>query len=152
MTLTQKENSLLCDLKSQEKICIEKYEKYEKEAADPALKSLFKEIKTTEEGHLSTINRILSGEEVEMPPMSPSAKNSKDSSPASTVNGDARQNDAFLCGDALAMEKHVSSVYDTSIFEFTSPVLRDTLNHIQKEEQNHGERIYSYMSKNNMYS
>ena len=152
MTLTQKENSLLCDLKSQEKICIEKYEKYEKEAADPCLKNLFKEIRATEQGHLSTVNRILAGEEVQMPAMSPSAKNEKESCPLSNVNGEAKQNDAFLCADALAMEKHVSSVYDTSIFEFTSPILRDTLNHIQKEEQNHGERLYSYMAKNNMYS
>ena len=45
-----------------------------------------------------------------------------------------------------------AALYDTSIFEFTSPTLRDTLNHIQKEEQNHGEQLYQYMSKNNMYS
>ena len=50
------------------------------------------------------------------------------------------------------MEKHVSGLYDISIFEFSSPTLRDTLNHIQKEEQIHGERIYEYMAKNNMYS
>ncbi len=56
-----------------------------------------------------------------------------------------------MCKDALAMEKHVSSLYDVSIFEFSSPVLRDTLNHIQKEEQNHGEQLYEYLSKNNLY-
>ena len=50
------------------------------------------------------------------------------------------------------MEKHVSSLYDTTIFEFTSPTLRDTLNHIQKEEQIHGEQLYEYMKINNMYS
>jgi hypothetical protein len=62
-----------------------------------------------------------------------------------------KKEDAYLCKDALAMEKHVSSVYDTSVFEFTSPVLRDTLAHIQKEEQNHGEKLYNYLSCNNMY-
>ena len=36
-------------------------------------------------------------------------------------------------------------------FSFYAPTLRDTLNHIQKEEQNHGEQLYEYMSKNNMY-
>ena len=56
-----------------------------------------------------------------------------------------------MCKDALAMEKHVSGVYDTGIFEFNSPVLRDTLAHIQKEEQNHGEQLYEYLSKNNLY-
>ena len=152
MTLTPKEHSLLSDLKSQEKLCIEKYEKYEKEASDPCLKNIFQEIKTTEESHLSTINRIMTGEEVEMPGAAPSAKDEKANCPQSTATGSAKSNDAFLCADALAMEKHVSSVYDTSIFEFSSPTLRDTLNHIQKEEQNHGKKIYDYMSKNNMYS
>ena len=150
MTLTQKEHSLLSDLKSQEKLCIEKYGKYEKEAHDAALKSLFSEIKTTEEGHLSTITKIMSGEEVSMPAASPKAKN--DTYPPSSVTAQDKQNDAFLCSDALAMEKHVSSVYDVAIFEFTSATLRDTLNHIQKEEQNHGKQIYDYMEKNNMYS
>jgi len=152
MTLTQKEHGLLSDLKSQEKLCIEKYEKYEKEASDPCLKDIFRGIRATEEGHLSTINRILGGEEVEMSSQSPSAKSAKKDCPLSSASSNDKANDAFLCADALAMEKHVSSVYDISIFEFSSPVLRDTLNHIQKEEQNHGEEIYSYMSKNNMYS
>ncbi|MBR6549079.1 MAG: spore coat protein, partial [Clostridia bacterium] len=53
--------------------------------------------------------------------------------------------------DMLAMEKHVSGVYNTGVFEFTNPVLRDALAHIQKEEQNHGEKLYSYMSANGMY-
>ena len=149
MTLTQKENGLLCDLKTQEQLCIEKYSKYESEACDPALKSLFSSIKTTEQSHLDTINKILGGEEVKMPSPAPEAK--KWSGTPSTCPTDQKNKDAFLCKDALSMEKHVSSVYDTAIFEFTSTTLRDTLAHIQKEEQNHGEEIYSYMSANSMY-
>ncbi len=152
MTLSPKEHSLLSDLKSQEKLCIEKYEKYEKEARDPSLKNLFRGIKTTEQSHLSTISRIISGEEVSMPSQSPMAKDEKGNYPVSSLSGEEKAADAFLCADALAMEKHVSSVYDVAIFEFTSATLRDTLNHIQKEEQNHGKEIYDYMSKNNMYS
>ena len=152
MTLTPKEHSLLSDLKSQEKLCIEKYEKYGKEAHDPALKSLFAKIKSTEENHLSTINRMISGEEVVMSSAAPGAKDTKNEYPPSTLGGADKAADAFLCGDALAMEKHVSSVYDVAIFEFVSPALRDSLNHIQKEEQNHGKEIYDYMAKNNMYS
>lgn len=151
MTLTQKETSLLCDLKAQEQLCIEKYGKYSQEACDTALKGLFSEIKTTEEGHLATINKILGGEEVSMP-AAPSAVSQKADWKESSCSAEGKSRDAFLCKDALSMEKHVSSLYDTSIFEFTSPVLRDTLNHIQKEEQNHGEKLYEYMAKNNMYS
>ena len=150
MTLSQKETALLTDLKSQEQLCIEKYTKYEQSACDPCLKSLFANIKSTEQNHLSTISRIMSGEEVATG-TAPTAVSQKLECSISTCFAEAKQSDSFLCKDALAMEKHVSALYDTSIFEFTSPVLRDTLNHIHKEEQNHGEQLYQYMSQNNMY-
>ncbi len=152
MTLTQKETSLLQDMKSQEQLCIEKYGKYSENACDPALKTLFTNLKTNEEKHLETVNQILSGTEVKMPDQSPSAVQSKLNCQMSTCPESAKQNDAYLCKDALSMEKHVSSVYNTSVFEFSSPILRDTLAHIQKEEQNHGEQLYNYLSCNNMYS
>lgn len=149
MTLSQKETSLLQDLKSQEQLCIDKYSKYESEANDACLKSLFSEIKGTEQNHLSTVNRLLNGEQVEM--TSAPEKSQKFTCTPSPCNEAEKKHDAFLCKDALAMEKHVSSVYDTAIFEFSCPSTRDVLNHIQKEEQQHGEKIYDYMSQNNMY-
>ena len=149
MTLTQKETNLLQDLKNQEQLCIEKYGKYESEACDSQLKTLFSSIKTTEQSHLDTINKIMNGEEVKMPSAAPAAQ--QWSGTPSSCTPENKQKDAFLCKDALSMEKHVSSLYDTSIFEFTSTTLRDTLGHIQKEEQNHGEQLYSYMSANQMY-
>ena len=150
MTLTQKENSLLCDLKGQEQLCIEKYGKYESEACDTQLKTLFSSIKATEQSHLETINKIMGGEEVKMPGTAPTAQ--KWNGTPSSCPTEQKNKDAFLCKDALSMEKHVSSLYDTSIFEFSSTTLRDTLNHIQKEEQNHGEQLYSYMKVNGMYN
>ena len=153
MILTQKETLLLNDLKSQEQLCIDKYSKYEASAKDSCLKNLFATIKSTEQNHLSTINRILGGEEVSMSNSSGSSGNMQSSQcQPSSVSAEDKQSDAFLCKDALAMEKHVSSVYDTAIFEFKSQTLRDTLNHIQKEEQNHGKDLYSYMATNGMYS
>ena len=152
MTLTQKETSLLTELKSQEKLCIEKYGKYAEAACDPELKNLFTNIKSAEEAHLKTITDILSGTEVKMPSPAPSATTAKLECKMSSCPENQKKNDAYLCQDALAMEKHVSSVYDMSVFEFSSPVIRDTLAHIQKEEQNHGEQLYNYLSCNNMYS
>lgn len=152
MTLSTKERDILTDLKSQEQLCIEKYRKYEGEACDPALKQIFSELRGNEETHLSTICKILGGEEVSMPQNAPRAAEQKYNGTASTCDENSKQRDAFLCKDALSMEKHVSSVYDTGIFEFCSTTIRDTLNHIQKEEQNHGEKLYSYLEKNNMYN
>ncbi len=139
-------------MKSQEQLCIEKYEKYENAAHDPTLKELFSQLKANEQKHLETVCQMMAGTEVKMPAAAPSAANSKMSCSPSGVSGAEKESDAYLCKDALSMEKHVSSLYNTGIFEFTSPVMRDTLAHIQKEEQNHGEKLYSYLACNNMYS
>jgi spore coat protein CotF len=64
----------------------------------------------------------------------------------------SKQKDSYLCTDLLSTEKHVSSVYNTAVFEFKDTNIRNVLNHIQKEEQQHGEQIYNYMAQNGMYS
>jgi len=156
MVLTQKESSLLKDLRSQEQICVDKYNRYSSQACDKQLSQLFSSIGQTEQQHVSTIDQIMSGT---VPSMS-SGQQASAPSITPTYNNQAsnqsqnqnKNNDAYLCSDALSTEKHVSSIYDTSIFEFKDPGLRNVLNHIQKEEQEHGKKIYDYMSMNGMYS
>ena len=151
MQLTQKETSLLKDLKNQEKLCVEKYTKYASQALDPQLKELFTSIANVEQQHLNTISQI---EQNGVAPSSGSAQSVKTTFTSNYGMGDTpdKQADCYLCSDLLADEKHVSGIYNTSIFEFKDNSLRDTLNHIQKEEQEHGKAIYDYMSANNMYS
>jgi spore coat protein CotF len=60
--------------------------------------------------------------------------------------------DAAMCTDVLMTEKYVSGAYDTAIFEFKDTRVRDVLNHIQKEEQKHGESVYQYMESKGMYN
>ena len=151
MTLTAKEHDILTDLKTQEQLCIIKYTKYENEAHDPALKEIFSQIKSTESEHLATIERMIRGEEVTMNSPGKSANEDKYTGKCYTGTAEEKNSDAYLCRDALSMEKHVSSVYNTGLFEFNSPTMRDTLNHIQREEQNHGEKLYSYMAACDMY-
>ena len=57
-----------------------------------------------------------------------------------------------MCSDLLMTEKYVSGTYDTTIFEFRDTNVRDVLNHIQKEEQKHGEAIFQYMESKGMYN
>ena len=152
MQLTQKETSLLKDLKSQEKLCVDKYTKYSGLALDPQLKELFTSIANVEQQHLNTISQI---EQNGTPPTSSGGTQTVKSTFNSNYGmGDTpdKQADAYLCSDLLADEKHVSGIYNTSVFEFKDKNIRDTLNHIQKEEQEHGKAIYDYMSTNNMYS
>ncbi len=153
MTLTPKESSLIKDLKKQEELCIEKYEKYADEACDPHLSDLFTRLAGTEKQHLQTLVQIESGK---TPQISQAGGQGQKQQAApkpkpSKCSAEEKQQDQFLCQDALAMEKHVSSTYNTSIFEFTDTNTRDALNHIQKEEQEHGEQIYNYMAVNGMY-
>ncbi|NLV49843.1 MAG: spore coat protein [Clostridiales bacterium] len=150
MTLTQKETTLLKDLRSQEQICVEKYTKYANEACDCQLKDIFTQIGQAESQHLQTLDQISSGT---VPAMNTgSGKNAMPTITPSSSSSADKQKDAFLCSDILATEKHVSSEYNTCIFEFNDTNIREALNHIQKEEQQHGEQIYRYMSANGMYS
>ncbi len=150
MTLTQKESTLLKDLKGQEELCIGKYEKYANDAKSPELKALFTDMKTTEEAHLRTINDMMNG--TVAPVSAPLSANNDHCTKVSYANENDKNADAFLCKDMLTTEKHASSLYDTCVFEFADPAARKLLNHIQAEEQQHGERIYCYMKANGMYS
>ena len=152
MQLTQKETMLLKDMKDHEKICMKKYTKYSSLALDPQLKELFTSLSNVEQQHYNTLSQIESGT---IP--------SSNSGSSQTLKNDFSENygmgdtpdkeaDCYLCSDLLADEKHVSSLYNTCVFEFKDTAVRDTLNHIQKEEQQHGEQIYNYMNTNSMYS
>lgn len=156
MQLTQKETSFLKDLKGQEQICVDKYNKYASDAGDAQLKDLFTQIGQTEQQHLNTINQIMSGATPAMQAGGNQQSQQKQMNftpvyNAGTQNQDM-QKDSYLCTDALSTEKHVSSVYNTAVFEFKDTNIRNALNHIQKEEQQHGEQIYNYMAQNGMYS
>ena len=151
MTLTQKEHGLLKDAKGQEELCIAKYQKYADMAKSPDLKALFSSMSQVEQNHLQTITSMMNGT-VPQPAQKPENTNNNHCAAFNYATEDDRKSDALLCQDMLTTEKHVSSLYDTSIFEFTNPQARQVLNHIQAEEQQHGEQLYAYMNCNQMYS
>ena len=173
---TQKEASLLQDLKGQEQLCVEKYNEYAQRAHDPELKNLFTSIGETEVGHLKTLTDMLNGQ---MPQQQ--AQGGQQGQQGQGQQGQQQgaqnqqqgcscqqrvpdpgqraqpltpemQQDAYLCKDLLADEKYVSASYNTSIFEFASPQARQILNGIQSAEQQHGEQLYAYMARHGMYS
>ncbi len=149
MQLSQKETELLKDLKGQEKLCVDKYTKHASCAVDPQLKNLFTQIAQVEQGHFNTLTQIENGS---VPQMSGGGQSKPTFTATYNVgNTSDKQNDSYLCSDLLATEKHASGLYNTSIFEFANEGLRNVLNHIQKEEQEHGKMIYDYMNVNGMY-
>ena len=140
MQLTQKEKELLKDLKGQEKLCVEKYSQHAAAANDEQLSQLLNYLGGVEQRHLDIITKIDSGE-IPQPKQTYSVSETQE-----------KKNDCYICSDLLATEKHASALYDTCIFEFKNEQLRTVLNSIQREEQEHGKKIYDYMSANNMYS
>ncbi len=176
INLTQKERMLLEDQKSHEQVCIQKYQSYASQAQDPQLKQLFTSFAQAEQQHLSTVNQLLSGQvpnvqqkqqgqqgqqgqqqnqqgqQGQQQQQKQQGMQSATASAGATSQSAGSQKDAELCNDMLMTEKYVSSAYDTAIFEFADPSVRQVLNHIQKEEQEHGEGIFQYMHSNGMYN
>ena len=158
MTWTQKEASLLKDLKGQEQLCVDKYSKYAQAACDPELQQIFRQIQQTEQSHLQTVTTLLSGQMPQQNGQQQEQQNQQKpqryaefpSQGAQDVQ-QAFQHDKFLAEDALCTEKEVSGAYNTSIFEFRDPQVRQLLHQIQGAEQQHGEMLYQYMEKNGMY-
>lgn len=170
MNFSTKERTLLEDQKSHEEICIQKYSDYANLTSCPELKNIFKQNGQAEQEHYNTIDQLLKGK---MPTMnqntssqqgggsqqqsgmqmqSQQSQTTQQSSFMPKVNtSNYNSSDKDLCTDILMTEKYVSNTYDSAIFEFRDTQVRNILNHIQKEEQQHGESIFKYMEKNGMY-
>ncbi len=145
--LSQKERMLLQDQKKHEEVCVSKYNTYAQQAQDPNLQQLFSDYAQNEQQHLDTINQILAGQ---VPQITQNAGQGQQN-PGLYLKGSNNPQDAGLCSDMLMTEKYVSNTYDTAIFESKDSNIRQVLNHIQKEEQEHGEGIFNYMKNSGMY-
>ena len=62
MLRTAKEFSLLKDMKNEEKLCTDKFEKHAKEKTDPQLKELFNSMAQTERCHYEAVCKMEQGE------------------------------------------------------------------------------------------
>lgn len=173
VTLSTKEQLLLQDQKTHEEQCILKYDNYANLAADSQLKTIFKNNAQNEREHLQIINQLLNGQVPSMAGGSQqqsgqqqtgqqqtgqqsSGQQGTSMSQQKTIDQAAsvgfKASDKDMCIDMLSTEKYVSGTYDTTIFECKSAQVRDVLNHIQKEEQKHGEAIFAYMQSKGMYA
>ncbi|MGI1657894.1 MAG: DUF892 family protein [Desulfitobacterium sp.] len=160
--LSQKESMLLQDLKSHEELCIEKYTKYANEAQCSNLKQIFQKHGSHEQQHYNTINQIIAGQVPAMNQGQSQQQGQGMQAQASGMQGmsgmqgqgnkNYNKNDFTIVNDMLSTEKYISGTYDTCIFEFQDKNVRQALNHIQKEEQEHGEELFNYMKSHGMYN
>jgi spore coat protein CotF len=180
INLSQKERMLLEDQKSHEQICIDKYNNYANKASDEQLKQICKNNEQIERNHLDSINQLLNGTVPQMNAGQSQGSNqsstqsnqwqsqganqwsnksqnqgstqSSNQTMSNNQSGQSDLSDKDICSDLLMTEKYVSGNYDTAIFECKDTEVRDVLNHIQKEEQKHGEAIFKYMESKGMYN
>ena len=143
---------LLQDQVYHENLCIRKYTKYANEAQDQQIKQMFNTHASHEQQHLNTLNQILAGQVTSMGQQQNQQSQATYQPQVSGAGNAVNQNDIALVNDMLVTEKYISGTYDTVIFECQDSNVRQALNHIQKEEQQHGEDLFNYMKSKGMYN
>ena len=118
MVLTEKETTVIEDLKTQERSCVEKYKKYSEQAKDPVLRDLFSEIHKDEQKHFDSLDSVLKGS---VPTCDCNDSKGKNYNPKATydalVNSEDKKHDCFLATDCIGTEKLVSGEYNSDVFE-----------------------------------
>ena len=132
MILKEKERSVIEDLQTQEKSCVEKYGKYAEQARDPELKNLFRNIQQEEQKHYESLSMILSGS---VPECNCNDRSGRDYQPKAVYTAmsspEDKEHDAFLATDCIGTEKLVSGTYNDDVFAFGDSGVRKLLADIQ---------------------
>lgn len=161
--LSQKESMLLEDLKKEEELCVLKYQNYAQQAKDPQLSQLFKKLAGEEQKHYNTVDQLIKsggqgggqggqGGQGGWKQAQGSGQVLSSAQINLTKTGQSSSNpDKYLAQDMLSTEKYVSGAYDTGVFESSKSNIRQALQHIQQDEQNHGEQLFQYMNSHGMY-
>ena len=154
--LTQQERKVLQDHMQHEEVCIQKYDQYAQKTSDPQLKSMFNQFAQQERQHYNSLDQLLQGKQPATGGQSGQnqgqGRQTAHARKQTRQGGGAQGNnsDALMCRDAMMMEKFISDSYDNGIFDSTNPVVRQTLQHIQDEEQQHGEGLLNYLHQHGL--
>lgn len=62
-----------------------------------------------------------------------------------------RLNDKQILNDMLMTEKYIGDTYETAIMECSNLQVREALQHIQREEQEHARRVFEAMQQRGWY-
>jgi spore coat protein CotF len=161
--LSQKERMLLEDLKKEEDLCVIKYQNYAQQSQDSQLSQLFNKIAGEEQNHFDTVNQLLqsggqsqSGQQGQGGSKGGGQGGQKQgqqqaAGQISLSQSGSGGSDKYMLHDMLSTEKYVASAYNTGVFESSQSNIRQALQQIQQDEQNHGEQLFQYMSSHGMY-
>ena len=117
MILKEKEITVIQDLQTQEKSCIEKYSKYAQQAKDPELKKLFENLSAKEQEHYNSLQQVLDGN---VPDVDCNSSEGANYNPTPTydaaTDSEDKKSDCFLATDCIGTEKLVSTEYNSDVF------------------------------------
>ena len=151
MVLTEKETTVIQDLQTQGKSCIEEYTRYSKEAHDDVLRDLFTDLSRREQQHYDALQQVLTGQ---VPCCSCNDRQGEQYNPKATYDqmtaSREKEEDCFLATDCIGTEKMVSGEYNSKVFSFSDSKVRKLLADHQVEEQNHAECLWKYKTVNGM--
>ncbi|GAA0738930.1 spore coat protein [Clostridium oceanicum] len=150
--LTEKERMFLEDAKINEEVCIQKYQNYSNQVKDPKLQQILSKLAGEEQEHYDTLDTLLKGEDPKINVPKPQKPNqNKQVTIENNIQGVmSNKKDEVICNDLLSTEKYVAGTYGDDVFESFNPIVREAMQHIQKDEQKHGEEIFNYMYSKNM--
>ncbi|MCQ1531731.1 spore coat protein [Lutispora saccharofermentans] len=149
MALSNKERLLIEDNLNAEYLCIRKYQQYAAMAQDQKLKQVFTDLAAKEQKHADTLKGMLAGSNINDQNIFGTYNSPQGD--FSNVSQNLGFTDAQLLNDALSTEKHVSSSYNNAVLESADTNIRKQLQHIQKEEQDHAETLFSEMQSKGWY-
>ena len=113
MVLKETERTAIENLRTQEKSCIEKYQKYAQQAIDPELKNLFEQLHKKEQTHYDSLTQVLDGT---VPSSDCNDSDGRNYEPraiyTAASQSEDKMHDAFLATDAIGTEKLVSGEYN----------------------------------------
>ncbi len=151
MTLTQKERVGLKDALHDEHLCIQKYNGYAQKVQDPQLKQMFVQHAAQEQQHADTLQQILSNQQPAQSQSGQAQGQGQQPNQANTYLNPSTEADMQLCTDLLMTENHVSGSYDNIVFATANPGIRQAVQHIQQEEQQHGADLINYMAQQGQF-
>ena len=111
MVLKETERTAIENLRTQEKSCIEKYQKYAQQAIDPELKNLFEQLHKKEQTHYDSLTQVLDGT---VPSSDCNDSDGRDYEPraiyTAASQSEDKMHDAFLCKEQRKFKFNYSEI------------------------------------------
>ncbi|MDW7675171.1 MAG: spore coat protein [Bacillota bacterium] len=142
--LTQKEQRFLQEALKHEEVCIAKYGQYANQVKDPKIKQMFQQLQQKEQQHYQTISGLLGQ----------NAANQQMQAGGQQMNqnqGGGQISEQDILQDMLMTEKYVSDSYNMTVLDSLNQQMRQQMQHIQNEEQQHANQIVDAMIQKGYY-